>query len=244
MNRLPEHPHPTTERLSPMIPSAKILDLVSSEPSRGLGGTLAYLSGAGRTRMNGDPHPQSQMKLLADMADQCAATSPVPAQYSHPANDPRARAAKPSGGLTPSDLAWINRLPADPAQVSHQDAVSLAGLATGLSPMSNASDHRLVSSVWLPIKEIHDANSAKMALQNAQTTTPPVPSSAIAALADAIAAETPNLQPAEALSRARTQLDEALSKRNANRDGKVLDARAAIARASEAASQRTAVTRS
>lgn len=97
--------------------------------------------------------------------------------------------------------------------------------------------------MWSPVREIHDANAARAALSAAQTSPPPVPSSAVRALADAIAAETPELTPTEALSRAGSRLRDTLDNRVGARQQKVLDARAAIARASEAASLRTATTR-
>jgi len=124
-------------------------------------------------------------------------------------------------------------VPTDPAQVSYADATQLAGLSTSLAGTQHASDARLVESVYAPVRELHDGNAARVALTAAQRPAPPVPSSALQALTDAIATEVPTLQPAEALSRAGTQLREALDKRNAARDQKVLDARAAIARASE-----------
>ena len=117
---------------------------------------------------------------------------------------------KPSDGLTPSDLAWINRLSTDPAAVPFHDAVSLAGLASGLSTFKNPSDVRLVQSVSQPVKEVHDASAARVALAAAQTPVPNVPSSALSALTDSIAAEVPNLQPTKAVARAGTQLHEAL----------------------------------
>jgi len=228
-----------------MLSSQQILDVVGAEPSGLLAGKVAYLRHSLQTRMGGRTGPDSHHQFLGDVAEQCANVNPNPtASYQHPADDHRVRAAKPSDGLSASDLAWINRLPSDPAQVSHDDAIQLAGLAAGLTGVqSNPSDARLISSVWSPVREIHDANAARAALAAAQTSPPPVPSSAVRALADAIAAETPELTPTEALSRAGSQLRDTLDNRIGARQQKVLDARAAIARASEAAAVRTATTR-
>jgi len=227
-----------------MLSSKQILDLVSQNPSHALKGKIAYHQRAQRTSMNAFNGPDSHKRLLDDLAAQCE-TLPPPTvtTYAHPADDPRARSVKPVDGLTPADLAWINRLPNDPAQVPFTDAVSLAGLASGVSAFKHPSDARLVESVWQPVKEIHDANAARVALDQAQTPVPNVPSSALSALTDAIAAEVPQLDSTEAVARAGAQLRDTLDKRTAARDSKVADAKAAIAQASEAAARRTATTR-
>jgi len=227
-----------------MLTSKQILDVVAQPPSRLQAGKVAFDRQRLTDRMGNSAAPVSHRRFLDEVAAQCADTNPTPASYQHPGDDPKARpVGKPSPGLVPADLAWISRLPQDPAQVSHADAVALAGLASGLSATANPSDHRLIQSVWLPVKEHHDAASAKVALANAQTPVPPVPSSALPALTDAVAAETPQLQPTEAVARAGTLLREALDKRTSAREDKVTAARAAIALASEAAAARTATTR-
>ncbi|MDQ6746901.1 MAG: hypothetical protein M3010_02160 [Candidatus Dormibacteraeota bacterium] len=227
-----------------MLPSRTILDLVSQPPSLGLKGKIAYHQRAQRTSMNAFNGPSSHQRFLDDLAAQCETLPPPTATASgHPADDPRARSVKPVDGLAPSDLAWLTRLPADPAQVPYDDAVSLASLASGLSAFKYPSDARLLQSVWQPVKEIHDANAARVALDQAQTPVPSVPSSALSALTDAIAAEVPQLDSTEAVARAGAQLRDTLDKRTAARDTKIMDARAAIAAASEAAARRTAVTR-
>jgi len=234
-----------------MLSSQQILDVVGAEPSAALAGKVAYMRRSLKTGMHGKSGPDSHHQFLADVADQSAAAGPPGATYQHPADDPRVRAVKPSeAGLSGSDLAWLNRLPTDPAKVSHDDAIQLAGLAAGRAGLAAglpgsqaASDARLIQSVWEPVREIHDANAARAALTAAQTSPPPVPSSAVRALADAVAAETPALTPTEALSRAGSQLRDTLDNRVGARQQRVLDARAAIARASEAAAVRTATTR-
>lgn len=227
-----------------MLSSKQVLDLVSQNPSHGLKGKIAYHQRAQRTSMNAFNGPDSHRRLLDDLAAQCEALPPpTAATYAHPADDPRARSVKPVNGLTPSDMAWISRMPTDPAAVPFDDAVALAGLASGLSTFKHPSDARLVQSVWQPVKEIHDANAARVALDQAQTPVPNVPSSALSALTDAIAAEVPQLDSTEAVARAGAQLGDTLDKRATARQNKVTDARAAIAQASEAAARRTAVTR-
>lgn len=98
-----------------MLTSKQILDVVGAEPSGLLSGKVAYLRRSLQTRM-GRTGPDSHHQFLGDVAEQCANVNPNPkaASYQHPADDPRVRAAKPSDGLSASDLAWINRLPSDP----------------------------------------------------------------------------------------------------------------------------------
>jgi len=230
-----------------MLTSKQITDLVAADPNEpSVAGKVHYvrrsLTPGG---MGARVGPASHHALMDDLAAQHpAGTATAEQQYRHPAADAKAHAPGRGGApLTPSDLAWLNRLPTDPTQVSYDAASTLAGLASSLSGTQHTSDRRLVESVWSPVRELHDGNAARVALTAAQRPAPPVPSSALQALTDAIATEVPTLQPAEALSRAGTQLREALDKRATVRQQKVADARAAIARASEAAAVRTATTR-
>jgi branched-subunit amino acid aminotransferase/4-amino-4-deoxychorismate lyase len=89
---------------------------------------------------------------------------------------------------------------------------------------------------------MHDRNAATVALANAQRPIPPVPPSATAAMADAIAAENPNLQAHEAAARANQVLAAATAARGAHRDAAMLDAKAKIAEVDAATQRRTAVT--
>jgi len=243
-----------------MLSSTKILDLVSNPPAPGLKGKVDSARRSLRTSMNGLAGPVSHHRFLADMAAQAdGASQQRPETYQHPMDDPRARSARAIEGLTPSDIAWVTRLPLDPEQISHEDAVQLAALASGLqasvrvpgaqggrpvaATVDRSSDARLLNSVWVPVKEVHDAKAAQVALNNAGSPVPEVPSSTLSALADALAAEVPQLQPDEALARADNQLRNVLDKRNGTRDRGLLDAQASIARAADAASVRTARTR-
>jgi len=229
-----------------MLTSKQITDAIAQDPNHpSAAGKFAYLRRSLKKSMGVRTDPASHYQFADDLAAQHEPGSGAAAEpYRHPGNDPKAHAPGRGGTpLSPSDLAWIGRLPTDPTKMPYDDAVQLAGLSASLAGTQHASDARLVDSVWKPVQEVHDAGAARVALDQAQRSVPDVPSSAVRALADSIAAEVPNLQPAEALSRASTQLREALDKRATVRQQKVLDARAAIARASEAASLRTATTR-
>ncbi len=228
-----------------MLSSKQILDVVSSDPNHpGAAGKVAYLRRSLKTSMGVRTDPPSHYQFADALAAQHEPGTATAEPYRHPGSDPKAHAPGRGGTpLSPSDLAWIDRLPNDPTKMPYEDAAALAGLSASLAGTQHTSDARLVDSVWKPVQEVHDANAARVALDQAQRSVPDVPSSAVRALADSIAAEVPNLEPAEALSRAGTQLREALDKRTAAREQKILDARAAIAQASEAAAVRTATTR-
>lgn len=60
--------------------------------------------------------------------------------------------------LSAADLAWLTRLPANPASISLEDGQVLAGMAQALTPGS--ADRRLVDSIWLPLKALHDTAQA------------------------------------------------------------------------------------
>lgn len=227
-----------------MLTSQQILDLIAQEPRPGLAGKVASHQRASRTSMNTFAGPESHRRFLADMADQAGSVGPPSGKYVHPADDARAGSSgRPAEALSPADIEWLRGLPTDPAQVSYDDAVQLARIAANASAFKDPSSARLINQRWTPVKEIHDARAAQVALSNAQTTAPSVPSSALSALTDAVAAETPQLQPDEAVARAGKMLRETLDRRNAAREQKLLDARAAIAKADEAATVRTRVTK-
>lgn len=232
-----------------MLTSQKILSLVGKEPGRGIAGAVAFQRRDMRSGMNGRIGPDSHHRFLAEM-EQTARTAPAPtASYLHPADMARVRpASSPNSaaktGLSPADLMWIDRLPRNPEQVSHDDAVTLAGLAREVSSMTSPSDARLIQSVWEPVREVHDRRSAQAdAAAAAATPDPNVPSSTLAALADSIEAEVPGLTHAEALQRAGTALDEVLTTRRKALEDRMMSAAWKGTSADLATERRTAVTR-
>jgi len=228
-----------------MLTSKQILDVVAQDPNHpSAAGKVAYLRRSLKKTMGVRTDPASHYQFADDLAAQHEPGSATAEPYRHPASDPKAHAPGRGGApLTGSDLAWIARLPTDPAQMPYSDAVQLAGLHASLSGTQHTSDRRLVESAWSPVKELHDDAAARVALAAAQRPAPPVPSSALQALADSITLEVPTLEPAEALSRGGTQLRDALDKRATVRQQKAAQARDAIARAQAAAAARTATTR-
>lgn len=232
-----------------MLSSNKILDMVGKEPTRGLAGAVAFHRRDMKNGMGAQVGPTSHHRFLAEM-EQTARTAPAPtARYVHPADMARRLpASSPNSvaksGLSPADMMWIDRLPRDPEQVSHDDAVVLAGLASQVSSMTNPSDARLIESVWTPVREVHDRRSAQAdAAAAAATPTPSVPSSTLAALADSIVAEVPGLTHPEALQRAGAALDQVLTKRQQALKDRMMSAAWKGTSADLATERRTAVTR-
>jgi hypothetical protein len=226
-----------------MLSSKQILDLVGQEPKPALAGRVAQHQRSMRTSTNATSGPASHVKFLADMAAQFTSTPRAPEKYLHPGEDPKAMPDTRWTGLSPAGLAWLQGLPTDPEQVSYDDAVQLAKMAANTSAFKDAQSALLVGQKWVPVKEVHDGRAAQAVLTNAQVSAPSVPSSVMPALTDAIAAETPTLEPDEAVAPAGARLRAVLDQRSTAREGKVLDARAAIAKAGEARARRTSTTK-
>jgi len=94
--------------------------------------------------------------------------------HAHPGDNP---APGMPAQLSAADLAWLTRLPADPASISLEDGQVLAGMAAALP--SGSADRRLVDSIWLPLKALHDT---ALAADTPPTTTEEV----FASLPDAV----------------------------------------------------------
>jgi len=75
--------------------------------------------------------------------------------YAHPGDNP---APNMPAQLSAADLAWLQRLPSDPVSITFEDARVLAGMSAAL-PLGSA-DRRLVDSIWLPVKQLHDTAQA------------------------------------------------------------------------------------
>lgn len=190
-----------------------------------------------RERRQGSVGTQRTREFLAQMA---AAPVPTLDTYTHPAVGYPQRLD--SGPLSPAEMAWLERLPREPAQITFDDAQALASLSASISSMKNRSDRRLVDSVWTPVKELHDRNAAQVQLRNAQRTPTTIPN-ALPALADAIAAAEPSLEPGEAIGRAGRALESAQRSRLERREQAIFDADSTLHDLDASIERRTAVTR-
>ncbi len=223
-----------------MLTSTEITKLVAAPPSGLTAGALAHLARR--------EHGQSTVKqsaFLKDMQQQRpVGTAPTAQAYQHPGRLAYHSKPRPDGPLTPTELAWLQRLPADAALTPYVDAAALGQLAANISRSDHPTDHRLVHSYWLPVADHHDRNEANVTLANARATPLPTPpSSALPALAEVIAAEHAELSPGEATGRARAMLDEATTKRSAERQQTIESAQGTIAALADTARARSATTR-
>jgi len=223
-----------------MLSSAEIVKAVTSTRSGGSAGSLAFLAHREKGKAT-----VKQSAFLKDAQQQHpVGTAPTAQTYDHPGQLAYHSKPRPDGPLTPTELAWLQRLPADPAHTPYDDAVGLGQLAAGVSKMQHPVDARLVQSYWAPVKDFHDGNEANVTLANARSTpVPPVPPSALPALAEAVTAEHPELSPGESAGRAKALLDEATTKRGDARAQAIADAKDKLATLGDAARARGAVTR-
>lgn len=97
------------------------------------------------------------------------------------------------GELTPVELAWLDRLPRDPAKVRFEDAERLAALAGSISEMRSPQSARLVNSIWEPVKALHDHRVAAADLERAKRPLPAVPEQVTDALIDALSVDHPGV---------------------------------------------------
>lgn len=243
------------------LSSKQILSLITATPGRkGYGGKVAAAARHIRQRNSRgvQDNPESHDKFVRELEGIDHRVGRVKVEeYHHPERDPRADAVRTklsgqrygNGGkqqsyeFTATDLAWLNRLPSDPAAVSYDDAVQLASLAAASSSFADPSGHRLVQSIWKPVKEVHDAKAAASALQQSRQQVHDEPGSAVDALADALAAEEQFGPDEDARSRARRMIDDAFDQLEDGRLATIEDAKAAAQTAEDARSKRTSISR-
>ena len=196
---------------------------------------------------------QAQRAFLDDMAGiQHPAADTTSQDRQHPERRAEALAAiqKRMGRkeINPKELAWLQTLPSDPAQVSFADAEQLAALSRRVHSSGGAGsdpiDARLIDAHWLPVKALHDTRAAQAALSNARSVSEiPVPSSALNALTDAVAEENPSMHPSDVIAQASDLLHQATTKRRAMRSQAEADARAHLDQIAASEADRTATTR-
>jgi len=223
-----------------MLSSTEIVKAVTSTRSGGSAGSLAFL--ARREKGKGTV---KQTAFLKDMQQQRpVGTAPTAESYNHPGRLAYRTKPRPDGALTPTELAWLGRLPDDPTKTSFDDAAALGQLAANISRMEHPTDHRLVQSYWQPVADHHDAAEAEVALSNARSTSLPTPpSSTMPALVEAVTAEHAELTPGEATGRAKAMLEEATTKRGDARAQAIANAKDKLAALDDATRTRSAVTR-
>lgn len=223
-----------------MLTSKEILEL-AGRSGAGARGAALFAAGKGKGGVGVGSNTEEQNKFLRDFAGaQARHNEKLPRAYAHPERAPSY--SRKVGPLSAAELAWINRLPQDPSQVSHEDARVLAGIAATIGRLENPGDALIVDQVWKPIKEIHDRNAAEVRLAAAKVGIPPVPETAFGALVDAILAETNELTRDEAETRASQQLQEIRVRIRSAQESEVEAAEAALMAVDAREYSRTAVT--
>lgn len=227
-----------------VLSSRDTLDLAFT-PGAGAQGHVQAVRRGIKARGGQYPVPAPGLeRLLHDSAEKKRV---VRASHQHPGRDPRAQnGAQPrTTGLSPAEVAWLQNLPKDPAQVAYADAVQLARLARTLRPTSGnggeerRGDLRLVHQVYAPVEELHDRLLAKAELSNAQASRPEVPHSALGAVAEAIGSEVPGLRENEALQRASEAIADRAASHEADRRQRIVEAERKLATVDAATEART-----
>ncbi len=220
-----------------MLTADQTLDLVNRLGQAGLRGRTAALRRFNQTGMGSTNLTPAQLKFL-DAVDKVAPVSR--STYAHPAEAASFAPARENKPLTPSELAWLQRLPADPTKVPFADAQKLFTL---VNSVQSPDDNQLLRSIADPVREYHDGKKAEVDLANASAPVPPAPHEALAAVADAVASELDQLEPHEVVARAGEMLHENGQRRVAEQHYKINTAQQRVDQLKAAAAARVAVHR-
>lgn len=167
--------------------------------------------------------PEEQLKYIQALSEHLQSFAPV--QYLHPAEGHVPYTTGET--LTQADTVWLGRLSDDPERVSWDDAAQLAAFARSVK--ARTSDRRLLDAVYRPVKAFHDLRLAEAQLQNAERAVTAGAPSPVAALAEAIGAETPELTRIEAASRADAIVRKVYAEVEASRDRNIAAAQERLA---------------
>jgi hypothetical protein len=137
--------------------------------------------------------PAAQRKLLQAVADSKRVRNA--SRVSHPDDESRRQQYRrdKDEDLSPVELAWLQRLPLDPAAVTFDDAAQLAALANSVSQTKTPASYRLVESVWRPVKQLHDERVAKARVEHAREPLTELPDVTLDAIVDALEEEYPGV---------------------------------------------------
>jgi hypothetical protein len=203
------------------LTSKQLLDLYATPATTaGMAGRVESIKRASIRLPNGG-YSLLTNRLRAHLATLAPKRAPQ-RHYDNPTAVVR-RPAQQAAPLTAADIAWLQRLPSDPAEISYEDAHTLARMDATWP--AGSPDARLVRSVLGPVRRYHDTKAAQVDLENLQAT--PLRNvnkgEAVELLREALTRETPELHEDEASLRAGNLLQEALLKA-ANVDAARLDA--------------------
>lgn len=205
------------------LTSRQILKLLETPYANGK--VLGQIEGMRRSLGNG-------FSRDGDLLKATAATIPprtTPVVYDNPLREIGVPRTDP---LSPADIAWLQRLPSNPEEISYADARLLSSMAAGMKRSS--SDGRLVWSVYEPVRRLHQGRDAHAQLERVRKATPlTVPAGLQELLVQAILRENPDLSPVEASNRAAEWTQAARAKAQLERDHDLDVAQAAADLAAE-----------
>lgn len=172
------------------LEASKIFDLLGpSEMNRGRARHVLTINSSAQNRLT-----DSQREFIEAIGERSAGRPSVPP---HPADHAQLGGVRNSrqkdADLTAVELAWLQRLPLDPKQITFDDAVQLASLSASIGRIKAPASARLIDSVWQPVKDIHDERVAKARFEHAKAAPQPMPSSTLDALTDTLAAKHPEV---------------------------------------------------
>ncbi|WP_157720033.1 hypothetical protein [Microlunatus sagamiharensis] len=167
----------------------------------------------------------AEKQFWESMWDTTATTAQV-TNYDNPVRRVSIRPGK-ARPLDAADLAWIQRLPADPAKISPEDVQALKGMASQAA--MGTSDHRLIRAVLGPVETYHAKREAEANLANLSRPLTQIPANAADALSAILAREVPDLRDDERYSRASAMVRDAVNHRRDLHLDQVAEARAAAA---------------
>jgi hypothetical protein len=210
----------------PMLTVDELLSLVALDPAAP--GAKGKIEGM---RRRAHSH-QSVARSVLDEIREVPRRAPAP-QYQSPLNKPLPLLYDPDGGqkvvpFTASDVAWLQRLPADPAAIRDSEIEQLMHLVATAEPKSG--DARLVGSIFKPVQQLHARRRAEAQLAGVRALpVVEVPRRLKEALAQTIQLETPDLHEDEVGFRSSRLLAEAIAVRDKNRSQLVESAEKTLA---------------
>jgi hypothetical protein len=152
---------------------------------------------------------------------------------SNPARVVEAPASVERLPLSPADIAWLDRLPEDPTEVSVEDLRIVAAMA---GRAASDGDRRLLETILGPVRAHHDRLERRSQLEDtiAKASWPhqrnkDVEQLAISVLGERLRQETPELTEAEAEARARQALRERWDRAEGQRQEKLRIAKEQLA---------------
>jgi hypothetical protein len=223
------------------VTSKMLLDLLSQSRWTGISTGKAKNQRSRLDRMR-DEATLARRALLDELGSRGSDAKDKEPQHVHPEKTSRS-IRREADDLTPAELVWLQRLPVDPTQITHDEASRLAAMYSSISGMNAESSKQLVASIWLPVKAVHDQLVAADDLKRARQPLPPTPPTAVDAVAEALRYEHPDWHPSALAPTASELISNVLSGREQEHQRRLAAAQAAVERLRDEAADREALTK-